>query len=83
MIHPDEYGDGDIGPALRLLCLLILGVVLGIGAYDCARARFGHTGTGSRCSGAEDCPTGWTCERGKCERPAPRLACVLSPGGPL
>lgn len=79
---PDEYGDGDIGPALRLLCIALLVVVLGIGACDCARARFG-TGTGSRCSDDLECPTGWTCERGRCERPAPRLACVASMGGPL
>lgn len=79
---PDEYGD--IGPALRVLCVALLLVVLACGAIDWARARLGLTGTGSRCGGPEDCAPGWTCERGKCERPAaPRLACVVSPGGPL
>lgn len=82
MAEPEDYGD--IGPALRLLCGLLLAVLLACGALDCARARLGMTGTGSRCAGAEDCPTGWSCERGRCERPAaPRLACIASPGGPL
>lgn len=38
MIHPDEYGDGDLGPALRLLCMLFLAVALVAQLLGCTPA---------------------------------------------
>lgn len=73
---------GELTP--RLSALIEQAKDEGRGAVDWARARLGMTGTGSRCADDLECPTGWRCERGRCERPArPRLAWVPTPGGPL